>query len=287
MTDTSNNRPGTRSPWTFFLLVLGLGMLYLGLATSRVLPVAALNYFGAFLPAIAALILVYRENASSGVVELLRRSFDFRRITSRTWYLPVFLLWPLIVAIQYVLALAQGLPVSSPDLARLSLAGIGLSFVLALGEELGWTGYATEPMQQRFGALKGGILLGLFWSSVHLPYFASSGAAADWIVWQLVYVVATRVLFIWVYNNAGRSLFAIAVMHTLFNQVWLVFPNGGDLVGMSVPSFYNPQSLAVTTMALVATVAFLWGPASLARFRCARFGAGNWRSDTARGEVIR
>jgi hypothetical protein len=135
-------------------------------------------------------------------------------------------------------------------------------------------------MQERFGALKGGILLGLFWSSVHLPYFASSGASAGWIAWQLAYVIATRVLFIWVFNNAGRSLFAIAVMHTLFNQVWLAFPSGEGLVGMSVPSFYSPQNLAATTVALAAPVTFLWGPATLARFRySAADRSGRWQPD--------
>ena len=262
-----DDRSRRRSPRAFFLLVLGLGMVYLGLAASRTLPVAVLNYFGAFLPAISALILVYRENAVEGMRELLQRSFDYKRITSWRWLLPVFLLWPFIVAVQYGLAVAQGLPVALPDLALVAPIGIGLSFVLALGEEIGWTGYAVEPMQDRFGALKGSILLGLIWSSVHLPYFASSGAAPAWIAEQLVYVVATRVLFVWVYNNAGRSLFAVAVMHTLFNQVWLVFPPKEGLVGMSVPSFYNPMNLAITTIVIAATVAFLWGSTTLARYR--------------------
>jgi CAAX protease family protein len=256
-----------RSLSAFFLLFLGLGTLYVGLAAVRALPVAALNYFGAFLPAITALILVFRKNAAAGMVELLQRSLDYRRITSRLWLLPVFFLWPVVVAVQYGLALAQGLPVSSPDIARLAPLGIGVSFVLALGEEIGWTGYAAEPMQSRFGALQGSILLGLFWASVHLVYFASSGASPDWILWQFIYVAATRVLFIWVYNNAGRSLFAVAVMHTLFNQVWQVFPASGGLVGMSVPSFYSPMNLALSTIVLVATVTFLWGPSTLARYR--------------------
>jgi hypothetical protein len=102
-----------------------------------------------------------------------------------------------------------------------------------------------------------------------LPYFASSGAAPDWIVWQFAYVVATRVLFMWVYSNSGRSLFAVAVLHTTFNQVWQAFPNGGGLVGMSVPSFYNPLNLAVTTIALAVSVAVLWGPRTLAKWRIA------------------
>ena len=76
------------------------------------------------------------------------------------------------------------------------------------------------------------------------------------------------------------------VMHTLFNQVWLAFPSGGKLVGMSVPSFYNPKNLALTTMALVATVAFHWDPRSLARFGYAGSRAGLWSPEAARREVI-
>jgi hypothetical protein len=120
--------------------------------------------------------------------------------------------------------------------------------------------------------LRASAALGVAWASVHLPYFLAAGAPMDWVAWQFAYLVATRVVFVWVYNNTGRSLFAVAVMHTLFNQVWQLFPRDEALAGMSVPTFYNPASLALTTIALAATVTALWGPSTLARFRIGRSG---------------
>jgi hypothetical protein len=89
-------------------------------------------------------------------------------------------------------------------------------------------------------------------------------------VGQFIYVATMRVLFVWVYNNTGKSLFAVAVMHTLFNQVWQVFPRNEGLVGMSVPSFYNPSNLALTTIILATLVTWLWGSKTLAHYRYAR-----------------
>jgi len=39
----------------------------------------------AFCPLIAALILVYRQDKTTGVTELLKRSFDYRRIRAKIW----------------------------------------------------------------------------------------------------------------------------------------------------------------------------------------------------------
>ncbi len=93
-------------------------------------------------------------------------------------------------------------------------------FIGALGEELGWTGYAIDPMQERRGALKAGILLGLAWATYHIPLFVQGSLSLYWIVWQCLYIVASRVLFVWIYNNTGKSLFAVGVFHAMFNGAW-------------------------------------------------------------------
>jgi hypothetical protein len=43
---------------------------------------------------IAALILVYMENRSNGVKQLLKRAFDFKRIKRKIWYVPIFFMCP-------------------------------------------------------------------------------------------------------------------------------------------------------------------------------------------------
>ena len=64
-------------------------------------------------------------------------------------------------------------------------------FIAAIGEELGWMGYAFEPMQERFGALKASILLGISWALIHIPLFTASGMSSFWITSQLVYIAAS------------------------------------------------------------------------------------------------
>ena len=103
-----------RSLVAFFILFLVLGAPIVVFANVQVFPNVPLFTFGALLPATTAVILSYRENRSAGVMELLRRSIDFKRVTSRLWYLPILLTWPFLVFLQCGFAFLSGLPVSSP-----------------------------------------------------------------------------------------------------------------------------------------------------------------------------
>jgi membrane protease YdiL (CAAX protease family) len=203
------------------------------------------------------------------MVELLKRPFDFKRIQSKIWYLPIFLLIPFTVLVQYGLALLFGLPVSSPYFSIWSPLLFAILFIAAIGEELGLMGYVIEPMQERFGALNGNILLGIIQASYHILLFTSSGMSAGWITWQLIYIAATRVLYAWVYNNSGKSIFAVVIMHTLFNWVWFLFPRNEAWVTLARPVFYNPTDLALITIVLAIIIAFLWDSKTLTQYRFA------------------
>ncbi|HEY8742827.1 MAG TPA: hypothetical protein VIU62_07000 [Chloroflexota bacterium] len=83
---------------TFFLfaVVLIIPFWVVGTLTELQLapglPVAAL---GTFCPMLAAIILVYRQDKQAGVVALLKRSVDFKRIKDQRWYTPLLLIMPL------------------------------------------------------------------------------------------------------------------------------------------------------------------------------------------------
>ncbi len=261
--------------------VLG-GVLYVPLAVfSRVyvLPGVSVFNLAAFLPATTALILVYREDRGAGVRGLLARSFDCRRLRSKIWWLPTLLLYPAIVALQYAIALLSGQEVPAPHFAIRIPIVFALVLVAALGEELGWMGYVFEPLQERFGALKAGVVLGVVWGLMHIPLFSASTVSIRWIAWQCVYIAMTRVLFVWVYNNSGRSLSTVALMHATFSIGWMLFPPSG---GLLVPSFYDPRNLALTATVAVVTVSFVWGPETLAQFGYG-FGAARRGAETRSG----
>jgi len=103
----------------------------------------------------AALILVYGENKTAGVIALLERSFDYKRIREKIWYAPIVLLMPGVMVLSYELMRLMGVPVPTPQISILATAGMFIAFfIAALGEEMGWPGYVIDPMQNRWGALQ-------------------------------------------------------------------------------------------------------------------------------------
>jgi uncharacterized protein len=262
-----------RSVLSFVLLESALSVPFWGigaLAQARVIPDQVLfRASWSLTPMMAAAILVYRENRAAGVRDLFRRIVDYARISAKTWYLPVFLAGPLIVFLQYGVALLSGQQLPSPHFTLLVPASFIGFFLVAYAEELGWTVYTLDTLQARRSALEAGILTGIIWASLHAPVWALAGQSLDWCVWQWIYVVALRVLMTWVYNNAGRSLFAMDLLHPGLFVWWYLWPVSGT--GLSMPALYEPRNLALIASVLAATATYLWGPKTLAEYR---FGVG-------------
>jgi membrane protease YdiL (CAAX protease family) len=259
MTRSSNKR----SVGKFFLLVFALSIPFwlIGAVTPlELLPGLPVSSFAVFCPLIAASILVYREDKTAGVTELLRRSFDYRRITAKIWYVPAVLLMPGIAILAYGAMRLLRLPLPAPQFPGLAaLVMFFVFFIAALGEEVGWSGYVIDPMQDRWNALQASILLGLVWAMWHGVLFVQAGRSLTWIAWQCLTMVASRVLLVWLYNNTGKSVFAAALCHAMENISWQLFPNQG--------SHYDPRITGLITALAAVIVTVIWGWRTLARNR--------------------
>jgi membrane protease YdiL (CAAX protease family) len=267
-----NANAATRSLITFVLLELLLSIPFWAigaLATAGVIPdQVLLRASWSLTPMIAASILIFRARGRAGVAALFRRIVDISRTRSPAWYLVVFLLGPAIVGTQYVLALSSGSPVPDPRWTLLvPVSYLGL-FLLTPAEELGWTGYVLDTALARWSALQAGLLTGAIWAAAHAPVWLLAGQSIEWCLWQMLFVIAIRVLMTWVYVNVGRSLFAMDLLHPGFFVWWYLWPVDGT--GLSIPSFYDPRNLAITAIAMAAVVTFLWGSKTLSTLRIAR-----------------
>ena len=70
------------------------------------------------------------------------------------------------------------------------------------------------------GALGASLIAGLVWGFWHLPLFFMPRAEIYYNqpIWGLLLsTMMLSVLLTWVYNNTGRSLFAVMLMHTTWN----------------------------------------------------------------------
>ncbi|GGO81557.1 hypothetical protein GCM10012289_70810 [Nonomuraea cavernae] len=221
------------------------------------LPVSSLMFL---CPLVAALILTYREKGRSGVWELLRRTFDARRVKRGRWYVPLVFLMPVVLLLEYGLMVWAGRPLPSPEIAFAAIPVLFVVFfVAAAGEELGWMGYAAERELSRWSAWKASIAMGSIWAVWHVIPFFQTGHGATWVLWQCVVTVLLRVLIFWFYGNMGKSILAAIVFHDMVNLGVTLFPADG--------SHYDPFVTSLLLAIVVAGVVFGWGPKTLARHR--------------------
>ncbi len=263
-----------RSPFLFFVLVyaLSIPLWVLNVIFPMKLPVDNLpvtDIVATFSPAIAASILLYREEGFLGTKNLWKRTFDYKRITQKIWYVPIIFLMPLIYVLTYGIMRLAGLPVPDewhPPLLTPLL--FGLFFFYAALEELGYSGYATDPMQVRYTALTASLIIGSIHAVWHWPSMISMGMAPGLFVWGSILAVSFRVLTVWLYNNTGNSVFATILFHAVTNTGRSVFPGGRSAFQLGDAAV--GYGLITITAAIVV---FLWGSKTLAQFRYARRAA--------------
>ncbi|WP_394325958.1 CPBP family glutamic-type intramembrane protease [Methanosarcina horonobensis] len=78
-------------------------------------------------------------------------------------------------------------------------------FYRGIGEEIGWTGYATDPLQDRWNALETGIILGTVWAVWHITPFLQTHYTPIWVAGKNAATVVLRVLIVWIYNSLGKA----------------------------------------------------------------------------------
>ncbi len=96
-------------------------------------------------------------------------------------------------------------------------------FVGAASEQLGWMGYAYEPMESKWGTLKAALILGLAVGVFHIPLYYYLIDDPVILAVQMLFPISLRFLVVWIYNNAGKSIFAATIFHTIYNLCYSVF----------------------------------------------------------------
>lgn len=141
-----------RSVLRFLALVFALSIpiwILGSLFEIQLLPGLPIGAIAAFTPSIAATTMVYRKGRFLAVRRLLRRSFDIGRIRDKKWYVLIVLFNPAVAILSF--QIMRGMGVAVPNLPPITLAAVPLCiifFIAALSEEIGWTGYATEPISR-------------------------------------------------------------------------------------------------------------------------------------------
>lgn len=174
----------------------------------------ALLFFGFMLlgPSIAGLASIALFDGWPGISDLIGRLVRWR--APLLVWAAILLVNPMtLVAVLFVFSVAIG-----PEY-RPGFAGVGLAVGLLAGafEELGWTGFATPRLLERFSPLLTGLILGVIWVVWHgfadLAGNIGQMAVIDWLLrfasYWVVPLIAYRVLMTWAYAISRSLLMAI------------------------------------------------------------------------------
>ena len=262
-----------RSPTTFFILVYVLTIPFWVLGTmvkAEGLPdnLPITDVGATFVPLIAASILIYREDNFGEVKRLLGRTFDYKRIKQKLWYIPVIFLMPFLDTITYFAMRVIALPVPTSWHIPPATPLIFLAFFFAAaGEELGYMGYAIDPMQERWGALKASLITGVIHAVWHYPSMIELGQTLPLMVWGTLFTIGIRILIVWLYNNTGKSVFVAILLHAIGNTARSIFPGGR-------PAFELSNAAIGYSIVVIASiiVVFLWGSQTLSQYRFSNNG---------------
>jgi CAAX protease family protein len=80
-----------------------------------------------------------------------------------------------------------------------------------LGEELGWRGVMLPELQQRVGAWRASLIIGVAHGLWHLPAYGPA------VLFLMLFTISGSIIFTWMYNRTDGNLLLPAVMHATAN----------------------------------------------------------------------
>ena len=226
--------------WGSVAAIMGTAPVPMGIAVTA----------GPLGPAVAGVLLTGFLYGKAGLRDFGTRLRRWR--VGARWYAVALLAGPVIMA-----ATAAAVSLLFPGyyagfatpgaLAGVILAGAGVGLMVGVLEELGWTGFATPRVRQRYSTLLTGLLMGVLWGAWHYPMFAGSAdpsgsipAAVVVAVFLFAWLPPYRVLMVWVYDRT-KSLPLAMLMHAplsagaFINSFMAASGNGSGIAVLAPP----------------------------------------------------
>jgi membrane protease YdiL (CAAX protease family) len=219
---------------------------------------------GSNIPSAVAIVLTAVGLGKSATRKLLGRLLIWR--VGWQWYLVLLAPTALVIGTISLVAITRGGPTAALAVPLMS-AIITIAFMTfpgsALGEEIGWRGYALPRLQFRRTALTASLVVGSLHGLWHLPLWLNGNVDHPLSVYPafLIQVLALAVIYTWLYNSSRGSLLLIVLFHTATNA-----PLTLVLLPLGIENWVLPFWLTAAFMvAAVLVVVAVFGPSRLSR----------------------
>ena len=219
---------------------------------------------GSNVPSVVAIVLTAVGFGKGATRKLLGQLLIWR--VGWRWYLVLLAPTALVVGSITLVAVTRGGPTAALAMPLLN-AIFFVAFMTfpgsAVGEEIGWRGFALPRLQARRTALTASLVVGSLHGLWHLPLWLRGDADHRLSAYPafLIQALALAVIYTWLYNNTKGSLLIVALFHTATNA-----PLTLVLLPLGIENWILPFWLMAgfTVVAAVVVVA-VFGPTNLSR----------------------
>jgi len=176
----------------------------------------------ALVPTPVALLVTLIGHGKKGPVKLIRYSFAWQ--LNPKWYALAILVPVTIHLLAAAGALLTGARLA-PQVGAL-MAYLPLTLVLAVGEEIGWQGFALPRMRAIFSPLLTAVIFGTLHALFHLPMYLlplppELRQASPFSLFLLM-AMAFALYRVWFHEHTGGNVLQIIVYHAAINTSVLI-----------------------------------------------------------------
>jgi membrane protease YdiL (CAAX protease family) len=219
---------------------------------------------GSNIPSAVAIVLTAVGFGKSATRKLLGQLLIWR--VGWRWYLVLLAPTALVIGTISLVAVTRGGPTAALAVPLVS-AIIAVAFMIfpgsALGEEIGWRGYALPRVQSTRTALTASLVVGTLHGLWHLPLWLRGDADHQLSVYPafLIQALALAVIYTWLYNSTKGSLLLVVLFHMATNAplTLVLLPLG--IENWVLPFWLMAGFTAVAALIVVA----VFGPTNLSR----------------------
>jgi len=230
----------------FAIVVSSIFAIPLLLSIYKVIPVELPGVLGLIAALGSSIAAVIVASLSDGKTELRKLWGGLKKWRVHPlWYLfAIFSNTAMILLAMGLFALFGGsFPSISEKLPQLLPIAVFLTIQAGLGEEIGWRGFATPKLQERFSGLAAIFIVSGVWLVWHIPlFFVPGGLQANiWnkigflpaVAFYGVNLIAQSILYTWSYNSTGGSVLMPIFLHGSLNwSAWFLSMNDIQSIGM-------------------------------------------------------
>ena len=211
----------------FFVIAFGLAWILMSLPVAQNygllaedLPLELLLIIGSWVPNIAAFIVIgFVIKRKGGIKNLLLGWTKWNMHPA--WYLlalsPVLFGFIVIGLYSMIYGYSPSTGLFSEPVEFLGLLVL-ITITGAMGEELGWRGFALPRLQSKMSAFQASVILGILWSLWHLPlWFAGLGFETIPFWAYMVIGISFSILITAACNSTNGSLVAASLFHLFLN----------------------------------------------------------------------